>query len=415
MRGAPGGPSLDLLLLVDSSGSTATTDPDNLRVSAANYLLDYVQAIGEARGEVYRFAAANFSTGIQDVGKVPWTVLKGDAWRDKLFASSTGGTDFKAALDYALDLRAEPGGAGKLAVVIFTDGRPDPAEPNLDAYFDGLGTQIIELQETDTEILVVALGDNSTEDQWQEKLGAANYRYVDANTDLAGVYHDFLAGLLGLGTEGIRPVSDGTETTITVEPYLEELVISVIKESTNVQVDVANPFGGMPEPSRGGESTLHVVYALKSPTAGTWTVRLSGGGGQVIVDRQYATLDLDAPTEEQALGEPVDVTGRLIRHGIVIDNDPDLHLSVAVKDAAGRFSMEDLIRTSDGRYIGKLTGLSAEGTYTLTLSGEYGSQPVGRNRQHPSPSQFTASPNWVSPRLIVTSSREPRLQSRFRL
>lgn len=44
------GIGLDLVLLIDSSGSTADTDPDALRIQAAEFLLDYVQSIGEARG-----------------------------------------------------------------------------------------------------------------------------------------------------------------------------------------------------------------------------------------------------------------------------------------------------------------------------------------------------------------------------
>lgn len=374
------GGGLDLILLLDSTGSTADTDPGNLRLASAQFLLDYVQAVGEVQGVTHRFAAANFNTATLD--EIPWTPLQGDAGREQLVARSVGGTDFKPALEYALRLRQQPGGAEKLAVVLFTDGAPCPASPcpqgaALNAYFKGLEDTVAALQATGAEIFVVALGDDSTKANWSALVGASHYRFVDASTDLAGVYHDFFADLLGLGAEAARPLHDGDSTTITVEPYLEQLVLSIIKTERGAQVTVTDPFGGSPLPTRGGADALHVVYAIPSPAAGRWQVRVTGGAAQVYVDRQYATLALDAPTAPQALGAPIQVTGQLLRRGVVIRDDSDLRLSVTATGPDQTTTTLDLARRADGRYQGALTGLTVEGSYTLTLSGEWAGQPVG--------------------------------------
>lgn len=375
------GSRLDLVLLIDSTGSTADTDRDNLRLAAAKFLLDYVQSVGEVQGVTHRFAAANFNTATLD--EIPWTSLQGNVGRNQLVARSIGNTDFGPALKYALQLRQQPGGAEKMAVVLFTDGAPCPSGPpcpqgtTLDAYFQGLESTVAELQESGAQVFVVALGDNTTATQWSNLVGADHYRFVDANTDLAGVYHDFLAELLGLGAEAARPLADGGVTEITVEPYLEQLVISVVKSNPRAQVTITNPFDGVVMPTRGGADELHAVYAVPSPTAGTWRVRVSGSTAQVWVDRQYATLILDAPTAPQALGTPVEVTGQLLRRGVAIVDDSDLQLSVVTTGPADAMAAFDLTRKPNGRYHGALTDLTAEGVYTLTLSGVWSGQTVG--------------------------------------
>ena len=376
-----GGPWLDLVLLIDSSGSTTDTDPDNLRIASARYLLDYVQAVGEVQGATPRFAAANFNTTTLD--EIPWTPLQGDAGREQLVARSSGNTDFGPALEYALQLRQQPGGAEKMAVVMFTDGAPCPAGPPcpqsaaLNAYFDGLEPTLAALQASGAQVFVIALGDNSTASQWSALVGAAHYRFVDAGTDLAGIYHDFLAELLGLNVETVRALRDGDVTEIMAEPYLEQLVLSIVRNSPLTQVTVTDPFGGTPLPTRGGGADLHIVYAIPSPAVGRWQVHVTAGSAQVWVDRQYAALLLEAPTTPQALGTPVLVTGQLLRRGIAVMGDPDLHLSVTATGPLGALPPLELLSKSGGRYQGTLTDLTAEGVYTLTLNGEWGGQTVG--------------------------------------
>ncbi len=365
-----GSGGLDIVLLVDSSRSTAITDPDALRVTAAQFLLDYVQAVGDTQGTTHRFAAANFNTKVQD--EITWTYLQGDAGRDRLVARSEGGTDFEPALNYALTLRRESDHKNPMVVVLFTDGKPDPAS-DLSTYFRDLAPTVTKLQDAGAHIFVVALGDDSTAAQWRELIGDSNYRFVDDSAELAGVYHDFLAGLLGLGTESVRALPDGASTMITVEPYLEQLVLSVIKSTPAAQVTVTAPSGVLVPPVRGGDDAWYSVYTFPSPDPGHWKVSITGGTAQMWVDRQYSSLVLDAPETPQPLGTPIEITGRLLRHGIVVD-DPDLQLSVT---AVGPDEASvDLVRRSNGRYRGELE-LSTEGIYTLTLSGEWSGQPVG--------------------------------------
>lgn len=152
------GTGLDLVLLIDSSGSTAETDPGALRIQAAEFLLDYVQSVGEAQGITHRFAAANFSAQLTD--EIPWTWLQGDAGRGQLTARSSGATDFGPALEYALQLRRDSDATQPMPIILFTDGAPCPTTPcptgaALTTYFQGLESTVAALEESGAQIFVV--------------------------------------------------------------------------------------------------------------------------------------------------------------------------------------------------------------------------------------------------------------------
>jgi len=371
----PASPALDLVLLIDSSGSTASTDRDNLRVNAAYFLLDYIQAIGEAQGVTHRFAAANFNTQVLD--KIELTELKGDAAKGKLVVRSQGGTDFGAPLEFALQQRNKSDKQNPMAVVLFTDGRPDPA-PDLAAYFQGLTPTLSSLQQPYVQVFVVAMGDTpDVQAQWTRVVPPAHYRSVNATTDLAGVYHEFLASLLGLRTEA-RPtlLADGTEHIVTLEPYLEQVVFSVIKDNAKIQVTLLDPNKATVPPSRaGGETDLHVIYTVVAPAPGTWRVQVKGGTARLYVDRRLPTLTLDVPTGPQTLGSPIDVTGRLIYRGQTV-KDAGLTLQLMTVAPDEKTTYKEMERQADGRYTFALTDLKTAGTFTLTLSARLGGQPL---------------------------------------
>jgi hypothetical protein len=383
--------ALDIVILIDSSGSTADRDPEALRIQAAEFLLDYVQAVGEVQGVTHRFAAANFNTDTLD--EIPWTWLLGDAGRDQLIAQSEGGTDFAPALEYALSLRENSNANRPMAVFLFTDGTPDPAD-DLEVYFNELESTIQELQASGAHIFVVAVGDEAAgaDEYWENTYNSSGllqpdrYERVTEMREIFRTYRQWLADLLGLSSDKqdkrfLDVDGDFDDTTqIRVDAYLEQLVVSVFPDSPQTEVLVEDAAGDPVSPAREGGS----VYVRNAPwPPGTWRVTVTGDGAQVWVDRRYATLQLQAPEAPQDLREPVSVAGWLIRSGVVIEDDPDLTLSVdAIAQDGARQSLL-LTRKSGGRYDEALKKLTVAGTYSLTLSAEWSGQPVGARQTTP--------------------------------
>lgn len=314
--------------------------------------------------------------------------MQDNAGRDQLTARSSGATDFGPALKYALQLRRESAATQPMPIILFTDGAPCPAMPcptgaALTTYFQGLEPTVTALRETGAQIFVVAVGDDAAQADgyWQDLIGSAHYERIKDMESLSGVYRRWLSGLLGLTEDerGTRFLAAGETTEIRVEPYLEQIVISAFKNTPTTQIEVLDAAGDPVPPAHTGGT----VYVRNAPRAGTWRVRVTGGGAQVWVDRRYASLVLDAPATPQALGTPLQVSGQLVRAGTVIRDDADLTLNIDATGPDGTQIALPLTYKADGRYTGALTGLTVEGVYTLTLSAQWGGQPVGARQMTP--------------------------------
>ena len=358
---------LDLVLLIDSSGSMAKTDPGNLRVSAASFLIDYVQAVGEAQGITHRFAVANFNTHVLDTQ--PLQPLLGSATKDNLTPRNEGDTDFVPAFGFARQqLAPSPDKKNPMAVVLFTDGEPAPITSTLEAYFQALLPQVRSLQETGVRVFVVAIGDAvKNQAQWTQPgmIPANRYRTVDKTTDLAGMYHEFLFDLLGLQKARDQTLDDNAELTVKLQPYLEQAVFSVIKDKPGAEVKLYDPSNALVPSSRSGD--LHLIYAVAAPTAGAWRIQSKGGKAQVWVDQRLPTLALDAPSGPQAVGKSIDLVGRLVLGGqTIVDNNLTLQLA-SVSPRSNEPIRKDMERQTDGRYLTPFS-LDAAGTFSWTLN-----------------------------------------------
>lgn len=364
---AQGSGALDLVLLIDSSGSVESTDPEGFRVDAAYFLLDYAQAIGETQGITHRFAAANFSHTTSD--EMSWTPLEADAADGLLIARSTGGTNFVSALDYAATQFAESPEAHSKAVIIFTDGDPDPAEPDLATHFARDIAPQMEQLPHDAQVYVVAIGvSEEAEREWKTLLPPNHYYAVKEDiSELDSFYHAILTDLLGLTPRPVRALEPDSEQVITLEPYLEQAVFAITKQDLGVRVAVQDPLGNAREPDQGGPEERHEIFVFGNPASGQWRVRARGGTAQVWVDRRLPLLHLEGPSEPQALGNPIALSGWLVWRGQVV-NDPDLSLAIEAVPPSGESTTTPMHRRSQGRYTVSLDDLSAEGTYTVTLA-----------------------------------------------
>lgn len=388
---------LDVVLLVDSSGSMGTSDPDGFRTVAAHFLLDYLQALGEVQGITHRFAAANFDTDLIAGDTVPLTVLQGDASQGILPPRVRGDTDFAPPLAFAQEVRTQTGMENPMVVFLFTDGDPKPLGiEGLDGYFTTLRPQVESLQATGAQIFVIALGDEAASHAyWVDLLGADHFRRITTATDLAGVYRELLADLLGLRGDSGRTLLEGSTQTIVLEPLLERVVFSLIKSAPGAQVTLQDPDNALVPPARGGGANdLHAIYVVETPPNSTatapWRISIQGGQAEVWVDQKLPTLMLDAPDSPQPTGVELDFTGRLMQGSLPVV-DAELALTLSVLNPAGEIGEIAMTSRSGGAYTATFTPGDLPGVYTLTLAADYAGAPLLTDHQ-PVPLTVAAAP-----------------------
>ena len=302
-------PPLDIILLLDSSGSTVYQR--ELIEKAAEFLLDYLEANAEFAGLDYRLSVVGFN---QDViaGSALSLGRPSEANLTKFFVDTPAGgdTDFKPALNFALDefIRLNSLESGRVPVVILmTDGQPARGgdvlpDPELVTYFSGLEEMVTTIGDSGVRIFVVGMGDAAEDqDSWQNILQTEEqYAYIDDSSNLSEVYWQFLSEFIGGGQNEAISLANGEVEVVSVAPYLDELTFTILKDAPEAEVTIKDPAGNLYTqlPIRGGgETDLHEIYVIPTPDDGEWEITLQGSDGRLLVNRRYpkVTLSMDNP------------------------------------------------------------------------------------------------------------------------
>jgi len=193
--------NLDVILLMDNSQSmTDTSDPDELRIRAAQLLVDRLSKNAEVFDLRHRVGVVSFGFRVTEI--TPLTELPNNTVRDSIRAESIPGSDFREPLDVALRQFQENsfGTGSRKAVILFTDGRPQVTDvpltdPELEAYFKdeaedvlkddkgNLTDRIQKLKAEDVRIFVVAIGDDreglTDEKNWIQLIPKDHYKSLE--------------------------------------------------------------------------------------------------------------------------------------------------------------------------------------------------------------------------------------------
>ena len=281
------------VILMDNSGSMATSDPDGLRWQAASYFADFLSADGQASGVHHEAALIRFSdsptrqlefTDLVDAGDAVQKAIE-DAERE----SPVGGwTVFSAALEQAASAIRQrgnsPSAPARYAVVVFTDGT---AEPRDDQYF--LMTETLRKLRRDVDCpvegYVIAVGQGrGDEADWrllfESDDSGQRYFPVAEIDDCFAAFGGIGASLLGLTTGSTVTISGTGE--LSVPPYLECMILTAFREEGG-QVEVSPPLeegqdsGGEPlKPLLSGKT--YDIFFVSVPPHGAWKVTHQGPG-----------------------------------------------------------------------------------------------------------------------------------------
>ena len=378
---------LDVMLLIDSSPSMAGTDPDSLRISAAHYLIDYLEATSQVLGVNFRAGVANFGGKVRET--MPLRLVQGGVVHSALKVEQISFTDFRPPLDFALrELRPRSFGTdNQMLVIIFTDGNPELSEQKVSPqdksrYFSGqpiagdsssfkMNLLARELQESGVALFVVAVGDASNDAQyWRQLIPFQHYRSIKTTTNLADVYHQFLTELVGFAGGKEAMLTAAREHKEILLPYLDQVIFSFIKDKANSRITVTDPGGNIIHPTMGGKpNELHEIYSIPVPRWDhPWQIRVEGSNTRMWVDQRMPALAHTLPGQSIVAGQPVLLRARLLRQKMpVIDSTLKIKATLTTPTSKKGSSLY-LERHTDGEYRQVLSDLQEYGVYSLTFT-----------------------------------------------
>ena len=208
-------PNIDAVLLIDNSGSMTTSDPDELRIHATQFLLGYLRTNATSQGANYRVSIANFGGRMGNTFSLQ--LLQDDSLQNSLHSERINGTEFVEPLKYAInELRQKSDPQTKKVVVLITDGQPGPEGRALEGeelqrYFDDkLAPLSQELKAMDAKLFVLAIGDARQDRQRWSALIGDSYRPVANIADLNDIFHEIFNTMMGLDpTQALELSSTG--------------------------------------------------------------------------------------------------------------------------------------------------------------------------------------------------------------
>ncbi len=354
--------TLDVIIIMDTSKSNISTDPDNLRQHLTKALFDL-------------FLADTDFTPIR-VGVV---FFGGEAslWEDRLFDSTdnrlaslsfpepNGLTVIDKPFELAYQTFEKYGtyqSKNPSAVIFLTDGRPEdddkPGSQDTERkrLFAASKPWVEKFAQNGTRLYMITYGNAVLQEpEWQEfaDLTRGDYRPVKSLQEATDIYVQLVAqALLGYNPQKIldatkmRPFDPLTKT-IKVYPATNRLIFFAIRYDPATEINLYDPDGNLVKDTsdnvlvRGGErDSRDKVWRIDYPQPGNWTIEFKGGASNVeawFFFRPYS-IERTYPNASNTIkpGDPLVVKVRLKdlneRKYVTGELTSDLKMSAQVTD-----------------------------------------------------------------------------------
>ncbi|MDQ3281188.1 MAG: VWA domain-containing protein [Acidobacteriota bacterium] len=274
----PAGPGLDLLLLVDRSGSMSSRGP--AVVDALPLALNVVARSARHAGLRHRFGIVSFGSHAQT--DVPLTLIdetKVERLRERIGAQewrSLGHTNFVPPFEAAREaFRALPEDARRRrAILLITDGRA--SVPGVLSGRSAAKLQrIVDASPAGAVTIDVLLFGGDRAPEWEKLSRDRVHRVQSDRAEVLAALHRVVAGLTG--TRSTQHDLDGASRTLILPPYLELVVFDIVHAAsgalplippgTATPLDAHSP--GVEEVHAGDVLSTVVV---RRPAAGAWKI-----------------------------------------------------------------------------------------------------------------------------------------------
>ncbi|GFP37608.1 hypothetical protein HKBW3S44_01284 [Candidatus Hakubella thermalkaliphila] len=377
---------LDVFLLLDQSEGMRWVDPENIRLEAARYFTKYLAAFYTDIFD-HHLGLINFGTTAPAEKMVPLTPLDRQAISSierKIVPLDLGYTSFINALQVAAQSFASGAEGRKRAVVIFTDGRPnDRRELTTEAYFKEI-EEFVAKNIAEVSLYVIAVGAEgkswSLDKQFWEEITRGRVfelRAVD-EVELEKIYNTIVFQLLRISELHWDQVpEEGLE--IKIEPYLDKVAFSVLKENPEVEFSLIRDDGekvrpGDPDVTYYSSGRLFEIYAISEPSAGIWRYTITRGRGRVEVGKALTRVEvkLVQPFSPHPQGKNMELLASFRKR----DGSPikelatyPLWIGARVIKPGGTEVLVEFEKIEEGLYQGKEIIQSDEaGQYLVTLT-----------------------------------------------
>ncbi|MBI5142941.1 MAG: VWA domain-containing protein [Nitrospirae bacterium] len=290
--------NLDVVLVMDSSGSMKKTDPRSLRKQAAKLFVSLLSP--KDRVAVVSFSdKVEILRGFEAVGTdVSRKAVLGAI--DRIHSRGMF-TDIQGGLGAALALQTkEPPSGQRKIVILMTDGKVDTGSRRKDEESIAAitGNQVEEYKEASTSIFSMAFTKGS-DAELLEHVAFKTGGYMEVSETSADLHRVFL--------DFFNKLKSPVETTISgnkfrLDESVSEATLIARKSSPDVKVVLVDPSGNEVR-SFGRDSGFELfsteaydLITIKHPKSGEWSIKFSHGDGNKVV--LITDLKLECPVHE---------------------------------------------------------------------------------------------------------------------
>lgn len=351
--------NIDVVLVIDSSGSMKRTDPMSLRIPAAKLFISLLD-------ESDRAAVISFSDKGYPIRNL--TPVDSEANKDMLFRSTekitSNGlyTNLYDALETGFQvLSADKREDGSGIIVLMSDGMMDTGDPAEDGrLLDKLKTGLAgTLADSAVKVYSIAFTGQSDQKLLQKISKQTGGFYNLALTDRE-LHLIFTSIFESLKTPEMLPMS---ENGFLIDKSVAEVTIVVTKESRNTKIRLNSPDGeGLSSTDERADIKWFVsdtfdMITVKEPAEGRWEILFSTGRD----NKAYIITDLKLQSNFDQMystfGDPLDIKIWLEKEGNVIQEHDVLdkiEVYIELTGPDGKTTRLSPFRGEDGMFLRKI-------------------------------------------------------------
>ena len=376
--------SVQVVILLDQSGSMKTTDPGNLRIEGIRYLVESLAGKGSAEIP-HEVAVIEFGSKPQPPAGgnlIPLPSLTIPAPLAALAPRNLGDTNILGAIQDATRLlHRSPEGGHKRRIVLLTDGTPDDSRKlSQDAYFAEIDTAVKKaMTETGARMYVEGLDARNSftpsRERWARIVGEKNVQVLQSPAAIKPEFNRVVRDMLDLPAQQKAFPLSPTEREVTCEvtPFHASVEFHIFPANDPWDIVVLRPDGTVhaKESSSAGSRGYRIVR-IRNPQAGRWKVALNGSAGRldVYIEEIPKRLGLLQPTTQEEFPQ-----GKPMRPVLSLEQASGGQIS---PDPANPLAVTATVRAPDKKETRlKFTGpdslglLTAESPAPTPLSGHY--------------------------------------------
>jgi hypothetical protein len=325
---------LDIFLLLDHSSSMKLTDPQNNRIEASKFLINYL-ALYWTKEQDHRVGLINFGDlkpsdpSDEMTGLVSLDTAKSKEREELLNKIKPLDLRYTKFIDAFRKAKrgfseAEMDKPRQKAIILLTDGEPDdPRKLSREAYFNEILTFFTDSLK-DCRLCVIAIDKKdqywSQNEPFWRRIAQYTQRLASAEErELKEVYWKVVSTLLegeaekwdSIPPEGLK---------IELDPYLEMVTFTIHKELPEAEVAIFTPNGKKiseepPEITKALKTPRTEVWKIEEPQAGVWTCQIEKGRGRVEVGTTKIPVEprLIYPKETHPQGKPFVIWASFLR------------------------------------------------------------------------------------------------------